>query len=91
MNQASLLHKVALSFADRPAVSEGLHCLHTYKELSDRAARLGTALRGRLCLNKGDRVAIMMKNAPGFFEVLYGAWHASSRTSFCRTRRSRNR
>ena len=29
-----------------------------------------------LGLRKGDRVAIMMKNAPAFFEVLYGAWHA---------------
>ncbi len=76
MNQASLLRKAALSFGDRPAVSAGLEPLFNYSELSDRAARLGAALRGRLGLNKGDRVAIMMKNAPGFFEILYGAWHA---------------
>jgi len=76
MNQASLLHKVALSFGDRPAVTEGTNCLHTYNELSGRTRRLGAALRGQLGLNKGDRVAIMMKNAPAFFEVLYGAWHA---------------
>jgi len=76
MNQASLLHKVALSFGDRPAVTEGTNCLHTYNELSDRAGRLGAALRGQLGLNKGDRVAIMMKNAPAFFEVLYATWHA---------------
>ncbi|MFP6774426.1 MAG: class I adenylate-forming enzyme family protein [Alphaproteobacteria bacterium] len=76
MNQASLLHKVALSFGDRPAVTEGTNCLHTYNELSDRAGRLGAALRGQLGLNKGDRVAIMMKNAAAFFEVLYATWHA---------------
>ncbi|MBT3532971.1 MAG: AMP-binding protein [Rhodospirillaceae bacterium] len=76
MNQASLLHKVALSFGDRPAVTNGLDCLLDYRGLSDRAARLGGALTNRLGLNKGDRVAIMMKNAPQFFEVLYGAWHA---------------
>ena len=76
MNQASLLHKVALSFGDRPAVTYGTQPLHSYRQLSDRAARLGTALRDQFGLNKGDRVAIMMKNAPAFFEVLYGAWHA---------------
>ena len=76
MNQAMLLHKAALSFGDRPAVSAGTMLLFTYGDLSDRAARLATALRGQLGLNKGDRVAIMMKNAPAFFEVLYGAWHA---------------
>ena len=76
MNQASLLHKAALSFGDRPAVTEGTVCLHTYRQLSERAARLGTALRQQFDLETGDRVAIMMKNAPAFFEVLYGAWHA---------------
>ncbi|MDP6874125.1 MAG: AMP-binding protein [Alphaproteobacteria bacterium] len=76
MNQASLLHKAALSFGDLPAVTAGLNILYNYRELSDRAARLGGAMTGQLGLNKGDRVAIMMKNAPAFFEVLYGAWHA---------------
>ena len=76
MNQASLLHKAALSFGDRPAVTSGLNPAVSYHQLSDRAARLGHALREQFHLNKGDRVAIMMKNAPAFFEVLYGAWHA---------------
>jgi acyl-CoA synthetase (AMP-forming)/AMP-acid ligase II len=76
MNQASLLHKVALSFCDLPAVTEGIDCRQTYRQLSDRAGRLGASLRGQLGLEKGDRVAIMMKNAPAFFEVLYGIWHA---------------
>jgi acyl-CoA synthetase (AMP-forming)/AMP-acid ligase II len=76
MNQASLLHKAALSFGDRPAVTVGTSCLYNYTELSDRTARLGAALRNSFGLIKGDRVAIMMKNAPSFFEVLYGIWHA---------------
>ena len=76
MNQASLLHKAALSFGERPAVTAGRNVLYNYRDLSDRAARLGGAMANALGLNKGDRVAIMMKNAPAFFEVLYGAWHA---------------
>ncbi len=76
MNQASLLHKVALSFGGRPAVTAGTECQYTYSELSDRTARLGGVLRDSFGLNKGDRVAVMMKNAPSFFEVLYATWHA---------------
>ncbi len=76
MNQAMLLHKAALSFGDRPAVSTGTTPLYNYTELSNRAARLGSALCGQFGQGKGDRIAIMMKNAPAFFEVLYGAWHA---------------
>ncbi len=76
MNQASLLHKAALTFGDRPAVTAGLTILYNYHDLSDRAARLGATMADALGLRKGDRVAIMMKNAPAFFEVLYGAWHA---------------
>ena len=76
MNQASLLHKAFLSFSERPTVTANLNSLYNYHQLSNRAARLGGTMTNELGLNKGDRVAIMMKNAPAFFEVLYGAWHA---------------
>ena len=76
MNQASLLHKAALSFGERPAVTASLNSLYNYHQLSNRAARLDGTMANELGLNKGDRVAIMMRNAPAFFEVLYDAWHA---------------
>ena len=48
----------------------------TYAQLAGRAARLAGALRGRLKLAPGDRVAIAAKNAPAYLELLYGIWHA---------------
>jgi long-chain acyl-CoA synthetase len=41
-----------------------------------RVARLACALRGRLGLLPGDRVAIVMPNAPAYVEILYACWWA---------------
>ena len=48
----------------------------TYAELANRSAALAAALRGRLALQPGDRVALTMTNCPQYLEVLFAIWHA---------------
>ncbi|MBM3511245.1 MAG: long-chain fatty acid--CoA ligase [Alphaproteobacteria bacterium] len=76
MNLAAHLLKTALSLGDRPAVICGIRLVRTYGELADRASALAAALRERLGLAVGDRVALVMTNHPAFLEVLYGIWWA---------------
>ena len=47
-----------------------------YRELASRASRIAGALRGRLGLENGDRVALTLKNCPEYLELIYGCWHA---------------
>ena len=54
----------------------GARVLWRYSELGERAARLAGALRGRLGLVAGDRVAIVAKNCPEYLEMVYACWHA---------------
>jgi len=75
MNQATLLHKTALSFGALPAVALGDTVLLSYAQLAERSGRLGAALAAAK-LQAGDRVAIVMKNVPQYLEVLYGIWYA---------------
>jgi len=48
----------------------------TYAQLTERAACLAGALRGRLGLKIGDRVAIAAKNSHHYVEMLYAIWRA---------------
>ncbi len=75
MNQAIVLAQVARSFGDRPAISVGENVLFDYRAFAGRVARIAAGFRG-LGLIPGDRVALVMKNGPEYFEVMYGAWHA---------------
>lgn len=75
MNQAAVLAQVARSFAERPAMSVGERVLYDYGTFAERVARIAGGLRD-LGLRPGDRVALVMKNGPAYFEVMYGAWHA---------------
>jgi fatty-acyl-CoA synthase/long-chain acyl-CoA synthetase len=43
----------------------------TFRELNDRANRLGNALRG-LGLQRGDRVGIVLANIPEYLEICFG-------------------
>ncbi len=43
-----------------------------------RAARLAGALRGRLRVAPGDRIAIVGRNCVEYLEILYGIWHAGA-------------
>ncbi len=76
MNLALWLQRAGTSHADRPAAALGTRVVATYGELAERAARLAGALRERLKLNPGDRVAIAAKNTPDYIALLYGIWHA---------------
>jgi len=76
MNIVSLLHQTAQAFGDRPAVSVGSATHLSYVQISNRAARLAGSLRNRLALRAGDRVLLVMRNTPYYFEVLFAIWHA---------------
>ena len=76
MNIASWLERSALSHPARPAAATGTRVVATYVQLAERAARLAGALRERLGLKIGDRVAIAAKNSQHYLELLYGIWRA---------------
>jgi long-chain acyl-CoA synthetase len=61
---------------DRPAVGKGTRVVRTYGSLAERTARLAGALRNKLGLAPGDRVAIVAKNSPDYLDVVFGIWHA---------------
>jgi len=74
MNLARLLARAASAFADAPAVSLGPLRHANYAQLARRSAELAQALRTRLALAPGDRVALLMRNCPEYVETLWGAW-----------------
>ncbi|MFC3228144.1 AMP-binding protein [Marinibaculum pumilum] len=76
MNLAVLLANAARSFPDRPAVTVGDTVRMDYRAMAGRAARLAAGLTGRLGLEPGARVAVVMSNRPHYLEVLFGIWHA---------------
>ena len=76
MNLALWLSRAGLSHPSLPAAASGSGVAATYGELAARAARLAGALRDRLSLAPGDRIAIAAKNSPDYLALLYGIWHA---------------
>jgi long-chain acyl-CoA synthetase len=76
MNLASLLARAAQTTPDTPALALGYTVIATYAEHAEHSARLAGALTGIPELTPGDRVAIAMKNAPEYSEIMFGAWHA---------------
>jgi len=54
--------KPAVIFNDRPT---------TYKELNERAVRLGNAM-GALGLTPGDKVAAILRNSAEYMEIIHG-------------------
>jgi len=63
---ARLPGKAALLYQDAPV---------SYQELDERVDHAAAGLQS-LGLRPGDRVALMVGNAPAFVEALYGAWRA---------------
>src|SRR3569623_2929863 len=76
MNLALWLSRAGLSHPSPPAAATGTRVVATYGELAARAAKLAGALRTRLQLAPGDRVAIVAKNSTASLELMYGIWHA---------------
>ena len=76
MNLASWLARSGLSHPHMPAAALGSRVVMTYGDLATRAAKLAGALRNKLKLAPGDRVAIAAKNSPEYLALLYGVWHA---------------
>jgi long-chain acyl-CoA synthetase len=76
MNLALWLERAGLSHGDCAALGFGPRSILTYRDLASRAARLAAALRERLHLRPGDRVAIAAKNCPDYVTLMFGIWHA---------------
>jgi long-chain acyl-CoA synthetase len=76
MNIALWLARSALSHPSTPASAIGTRVTASFGDLASRAARLAGALRDRLKLAPGDRVAIVAKNSPAYLELLFGIWQA---------------
>ena len=76
MNLAAHLARNAQSRRDLPALAVGSRIVASWGEMQGRVARLAGALRGRFGLKPGDRVALLMKNAPAYAELMYACWHA---------------
>jgi len=76
MNVALWLERAGKADPHRPAIGYGRRVVRTYAELAARAARLAAAMRGKLGLKPGERVAVIAKNCPEYVEMLYGLWWA---------------
>ena len=75
MNLALSLDSAGRDDPQRPALGIGPRVLRTYGETAGREARMAGALQA-FGLAPGDRVAIVAKNSPDYFEALYAIWHA---------------
>jgi long-chain acyl-CoA synthetase len=76
MNLAHLLLRSARWLPERPALALGRRTVRSYREMAQRVARLASGLLRKFSLEKGDRVAIAMKNCPEYYEVMFACWHA---------------
>ncbi|EXI74679.1 MAG: Long-chain-fatty-acid--CoA ligase [Candidatus Accumulibacter sp. SK-11] len=76
MNLAQLLARTARVFPERPALLVGTCVICSYCVLGRRVAAIAGALRGRLGLQPGARVALLLGNCPQYLELLYAIWHA---------------
>ena len=76
MNLANLLHNSARKNPDAPALAIGTNIVAPYAQHADRSARMAGALLSLPEVREGDRIAIAMKNAPEYSEIMFAAWHA---------------
>src|SRR5262247_723465 len=76
MNLVQLLLRSARWLPEQPALALGGTPVRSYREMARRVSRLASGLKGKLNLQKDDRVALAMKNCPEFYELLFACWHA---------------
>ncbi len=78
MNPAEWLLRAARLTPDAPALLSGETVVADYAEFARRVAAIAGALRDRLGVRKGDRVALFMSNRTEYLEAMYGALHAGA-------------
>jgi long-chain acyl-CoA synthetase len=78
MNLALHLFRSAQRLPGQPAVIERDRAEHTYATLARRTLALAGALRARLGITPGDRVALLMRNNAAYVELLYACWAAGA-------------
>ena len=76
MNLARHLLRSARRLPGQPAVIERDRVEHTYAALARRTLALAGALRSRLGVAPGSRVALVMRNNAAYVELLYACWAA---------------
>lgn len=76
MNLAQHLVRAGTAAGDRPALFHGRTLVSSYAGLVRRAASIAAALRAESGLERGDRVALVMKNIPDYVTALYACWWA---------------
>ena len=74
MNLALWLERAARTDPSRTAVFRGASPWKSFGRLAGDASRLARGLRERVGLAAGDRVALVMTNAPEYPEILLGVW-----------------
>jgi long-chain acyl-CoA synthetase len=78
MNLASHLLRSARRLPGQPAVIERDRAEYSYEVLARRTLALAGALRGRLGVSAGGRVALLMRNDAAYVELLYACWAAGA-------------
>jgi len=76
VNLAGLLRRAGRVFPDAPALALGERVVADYRGLARTCATRGAALRTRLRLDPGDRIALFMANCPAYVELTWAAWWA---------------
>src|SRR5918996_2378330 len=76
MNLANLFVRAGRAHGELPAVALGPDVLLSYGQLVRRGAVLAGRLRAAFGLAPGDRIALVMKNAPEYIELLLAGWYA---------------
>jgi long-chain acyl-CoA synthetase len=76
MNLANVLARAGRVYPSAPALALGDRTLADYRQLAGRTAALGAALRTRLGLQPGERVALFMANCPAYVDLTWAAWWA---------------
>ena len=78
LNLAHLLDRSARRLPDVPAVVEVDRAAHDFRTLAGRVKRLAGALRERLGVRPGERVALVMQNCAAYVELPYACWTAGA-------------
>lgn len=78
MNLAEWLVRTTRRLPNTPALLSGKDIVADYTKFARRVACLSSALRERLGVSPGDRVAIVMANCVEYLELLYAIWFAGA-------------